>query len=104
MNEFVKVAQVEDIPGDSCLSVEVGDLYIALTKVDDEILAFEDACSHDGAEMAHGKLEGDVITCPRHFAKFNIRSGDVLAMPATSPIRVFKTRVTNGEVEVEIDE
>ena len=103
MSEFVRVARLEDIPDNRCLSVEAGDSFIALTRVNGEVLAFEDACSHDGAEMAHGRLEGEEITCPRHFAKFNIRTGEVLAMPATSPIQVFKTRIVDGDVEVEIE-
>ena len=62
MGEYVKVAKFDAIPIDSCLSVEVGDEFIALTKVGQDVLAFADVCSHDGAEIAHGKLEGEVIT------------------------------------------
>ncbi|TGN18391.1 Rieske (2Fe-2S) protein [Leptospira idonii] len=77
---------------------------VALTKVGNDYLAFEDQCTHDGEEISCGTLEGEVITCPRHFAKFNIRTGEVLERPATEPLPVFKTRVVEENLEVDLED
>ncbi|PJZ69099.1 benzene 1,2-dioxygenase [Leptospira perolatii] len=77
---------------------------IGITRIGDQIYAFEDVCTHDGEAISHGNLEGDVITCPRHFAQFNVKSGKALCMPAVEDLPVYSTRIVGDEVEVELDD
>lgn len=87
-------------PGEAVL-VE-GDPPIAVFNVDGEWLATADTCSHDQSSLADGYIDGDVVECAWHFAKFCLRTGAVLALPATVPIPTFATKVDDGVVYVDV--
>ena len=76
---------------------------IGLTRLDGGVVAFEDVCTHDDGPLAGGALNGEVITCPRHGAQFNLRSGEALKMPATESIETFPVRVNGEDVEVDLE-
>ncbi|MDF3819028.1 non-heme iron oxygenase ferredoxin subunit [Leptospira sp. 96542] len=78
-------------------------LNVVLTQVAGKYYAFEDSCTHDGEEIACGKLDGCVVTCPRHFAQFDIRTGEVLALPATEPLQTFPVRISGDQIEVDLE-
>ena len=59
-----------------------------------------DVCTHDGGQLTGGTVEGDQIVCPRHSARFCIRTGAALSAPAYEPTRTFPVRVENGQVQV----
>lgn len=87
------------VPGDYA-QVEVDDRLVAVFNVDGQFLAIEDVCTHDGGELAGGCVEGDVVICPRHGARFSLRTGAALSAPAYEPVRTYETRVNDGIVEV----
>ena len=65
--------------------------------------AVEDRCSHAGCAFStDGELDGATLICNCHGSEFDLRTGEVVAMPARSPIRTFRTRVVDGMVEVEL--
>ncbi len=82
------------------VSVAAGRRMIAVARSGDEFFAVEDICTHDGAELTGGAVEGAEIVCPRHGARFCLRTGRALTPPAYEPIRVFETRVTDGHLWV----
>lgn len=100
--EFIKAGKLESIKEGEVTSVETRIGRIGLTRIKDEILAFQDGCTHDDAPLNEGELEGEEITCPRHGAVFNIRSGEALQMPATEDIEVYPVRINGDDVEVDI--
>ncbi|WP_033294729.1 non-heme iron oxygenase ferredoxin subunit [Amycolatopsis jejuensis] len=76
---------------------------IAVFNVDGEWLATADHCSHDESSLAEdGYLDGDVVECAWHFAKFCVRNGKVLSPPAREPLATYATRVDDGVVYVEV--
>jgi nitrite reductase/ring-hydroxylating ferredoxin subunit len=79
-----------------------GERPIALFNVGDEYFALDDTCSHDESSLADGYVEGDVVECAWHFAKFSIRTGEVLALPATCPVATYKVKVEGDEVFVDL--
>jgi 3-phenylpropionate/trans-cinnamate dioxygenase ferredoxin subunit len=85
------------------VSVAVGRLMIALARSGDEYFAIEDVCTHDGAELTGGAVEGAEIICPRHGARFCLRTGQALTPPAYEPVRVFETRIQGGRLWVRAD-
>ncbi len=89
-------------PGDH-LSVELGGTQVAVFNLAGKFYAIEDACTHDGAEIASGKLEGETIVCPRHGARFCLKTGRVLSPPAYENLHVFPLRVENGMLQVRDD-
>ncbi len=104
MAEYTFAAQVADVPDPGRVLVEVDETPVALFHVDGQFYAIDDVCTHDGGPLAEGKLEGCTIACPRHGAKFDIRTGAALTMPATKPTRSHKVKVENGAVYVLLSE
>lgn len=100
MSEFERVASVDEIPPDGRLSIIVDDLPSLLIRRGDEYFAIEDVCSHDGQPLTNGPVENCSITCPRHGAKFDLRTGQPLCMPAIEPIATFEVQVHEGGIFV----
>jgi len=100
MAEWVEVARDGEIPLGGSKVAEVNGGMVVVFNLDGEYYAIDDVCTHDGESLAGGDVEGDEIVCPRHGARFNIRSGEVMAPPAVESIHVFPVRVQNGAVEV----
>lgn len=101
---FAPLIKTEQIFEGKLTSVKTKYFNVALTKYNGKYYAFEDVCTHDGEEISCGKLEGCVITCPRHFAKFDIITGKVLALPATEPLTIFPVREVNDTLEVDLED
>ena len=100
-SEFVKVAQVEEIPSGDMKLVEVGDDQVLLVNLEGNIHACDDICSHSYASLSEGDLVGDSeIECPLHGATFNVITGEVTGPPADSSIRVFEVRVEGSDILV----
>jgi 3-phenylpropionate/trans-cinnamate dioxygenase ferredoxin subunit len=97
---FVTVAKVGEIPEGGIKVVRVGDQSLALFHVEGSYHALEDVCTHDGGPLAEGILEDHVIECPRHGARFDVRTGAVLSLPAIEPVPRFDVRVIGDEIQV----
>ncbi len=97
---FVTVAKVGEIPEGGRRIVRIDDQAIAVFHLDGGYYAIEDVCTHDGGPVAEGTLEGDIIECPRHGAKFNVKTGAVVAFPATSPVPTYSVRIQGDEIQV----
>jgi len=98
--QFVAIADAVDIPqGEARVILHDGWRY-AVCNVDGAFHVVDDTCTHDDGPLGEGKLDGCAIVCPRHGARFDVRDGRVLSMPAAYPIRAYETRVTNGKVEI----
>lgn len=93
MSDFVEVAKVEEIEEGVVKVVRVDGAPIGLTKIEDEYFAFADVCTHDDGPVAEGELDEYIIECPRHGAKFDIRTGKVKQLPAVTPIPVYAVKV-----------
>jgi 3-phenylpropionate/trans-cinnamate dioxygenase ferredoxin subunit len=100
---YVAVAKTSDLPVGGTLACEAGEVEIALCNVDETIHAIENVCTHDDGTLTGGGLEGHAIVCPRHGAKFDVRSGAVLQMPAAFPVRTFPTKVDGDTIYVKVD-
>ena len=87
------------LPGDYRV-VETDDTTIAVVNVSGKFFAIEDDCTHDGEELTGGPIENDQIVCPRHGARFCLRTGAALTAPAYEPVRTFPIRVAHGMVQV----
>ncbi len=102
MDDFVRVAAVEEIPPGERLLVELEGIRIAVFNLDGDYYAIEDVCTHDGGPLVEGEiLEGCQVECPRHGARFDIRTGEALSMPAFEPTPAYHVHVEGGEIYVE---
>ena len=100
MSDFIKVAETSEIPVGRVKVVVVGDRRIALCNVDGEFFAIDDLCTHDGGSLDQGELQGDVIECPRHGARFSVRTGKVLALPAVKALDTYPLTLEGSEIRV----
>ena len=98
MSEYVRVARVGEVAPGSMKRVEVGGRAVALINLGGQFYAIDDTCSHEEASLSKGTLSGEVVVCPKHGARFNVKTGRVLALPAVRSVAVYPVRVDGDEV------
>jgi 3-phenylpropionate/trans-cinnamate dioxygenase ferredoxin subunit len=101
MSKFVKAARVDEIKPGEKMIVEVDGVLVVVVNLDGEFFAVQDVCTHDGGPLGEGRLESGQLVCPRHGARFDVRTGAALTMPAFEPVPTYEVRVEGEEVLVE---
>ena len=98
------VCPLAELPPGSMKIVEAGPVAVGVYNVDGELYALEDRCSHDDGPLVEGEWEVETaqVICPRHGARFDIRSGRALTLPAYEPVETFVVRVEDGIVKLEV--
>jgi 3-phenylpropionate/trans-cinnamate dioxygenase ferredoxin component len=100
MTTWTSVAPAAAIaPGDYA-SAEVDGVFVVVYNIDGEFFAIDDVCTHDGGGLAGGEVQDHQVICPRHGARFCLRTGKALTPPAYEPVNSYATRVVDGVVEV----
>jgi 3-phenylpropionate/trans-cinnamate dioxygenase ferredoxin subunit len=82
----------------------IGDEKIMLAKIENTFYAIEDTCSHAEASLTAGILDGFQIECPRHGARFDVRSGEVVTLPAVMPLKTYPVTVEEGQIVISLEE
>lgn len=100
MSDWVDVAPTDAFAPGEYRVVDVDDVMVAVFNIAGAFYAIEDVCTHDGGELTGGCIEGDEIICPRHGARFNIKTGEALTAPAYEPVATLPVRVEAGMVQV----
>lgn len=100
---FVEAAKLSEVPPGRVETVEIGDEDIALCNVEGEIYAIANVCTHDEGPLGDGYLLGDEIECPRHGARFNVKTGEVEVLPAIVPVPTFEVRVEGDKILLDVD-
>ncbi|MGH8015542.1 MAG: Rieske (2Fe-2S) protein [Candidatus Zixiibacteriota bacterium] len=103
MAEFKKVARVEDIPTGKVKGFEVGYDKIVICNTGEGFYAVADECSHEMLPRNRARLKGNIILCPHHGARYDVRTGEVTHPPAIVPVQTFEVKVENGEIFVKLD-
>jgi 3-phenylpropionate/trans-cinnamate dioxygenase ferredoxin subunit len=98
--EFVIVAHVADILPGQVKVVTVDGQEIGVANVDGAFYAFADVCTHDDGPLVEGDLDGCIITCPRHGARFDVSTGAALSLPAVAPIPVYSLKVEGPDIKI----
>lgn len=104
MSDFVRVAAVADLPPGCKVLAEVDGRAIAVFNVDGAFYAIDDVCTHDGGPLAEGELQGCEIRCPRHGARFDVRTGKALCFPAFEPVTTHRVEARDGAVFVALND
>jgi 3-phenylpropionate/trans-cinnamate dioxygenase ferredoxin component len=100
MSDWIDVIDQNALADGEHVVVDVDGTDVAVFKIEGRFYAIEDVCTHDGAEIASGELDGCEIVCPRHGARFCVKTGAVKAPPAYEDIDTFPVRIENGRVQV----
>jgi 3-phenylpropionate/trans-cinnamate dioxygenase ferredoxin subunit len=101
--EFVTVIKASEIPVGEITPIDVRGTRVALVNVGGTYYAFDDACTHEQCSLAEeGELAGTTVTCTCHGSEFDVRTGKVLAPPATLPVKVYAVRVDGDALQIEV--
>jgi|ERR1700677_3672877 nitrite reductase/ring-hydroxylating ferredoxin subunit len=98
-----RAASLADVRDGEILGVRIGGACVALVRLDGEIHAIDDLCTHDFAFLSQGFLDCGEIECPLHAARFDVATGKCLEGPAMTDLRVYPVRTVNDDIEVGID-
>lgn len=103
MADFKKVADFSELKEDEVKGVKVDNKEIALYLVDGQVLATDDLCTHEFCVISENyALHGEEVECTCHGSHYNIKTGANTVPPSAEPLPVYKVKVENGEVFVEV--
>ncbi|PKO07636.1 MAG: biphenyl 2,3-dioxygenase [Chloroflexi bacterium HGW-Chloroflexi-3] len=98
--EYYPVISLDDlIPGER-IFIDVDDMAVVIFNIAGDVYAIEDRCTHDDGPLGEGEIEGFEIICPRHGARFDVRDGRALSLPASEPTCYFPVRIVDNQIEI----
>ncbi len=103
MPEFVKVGKTGDVVPGTARVFQANGRRLAICNVDGDLFAVDDICTHDGGDLGEGELDGFAIECPRHGARFDVRNGEVMALPAVRAVGGYAVKVEGDDILVALD-
>lgn len=95
---FVKAASARALKPGSMQRIEMAGKKILLANVDGQFYAMDDTCSHEDASLCTGSLKGELVKCPLHGSRFNVRTGEVLEEPAVENLHTYMLRVEGDDI------
>jgi naphthalene 1,2-dioxygenase system ferredoxin subunit len=101
-NNWLDISALDEVPDDDVLGVDTGAKDLALYKVDGQVYATDNLCTHGHARLCDGFLDGFEIECPLHQGKFDIRNGSPTCQPVTEAVRTYPVKIENGRVFVDL--
>jgi naphthalene 1,2-dioxygenase ferredoxin component len=100
---WVRAASRGELMEGEPLGVEVAGHSIALYDIEGQLFATDNICTHAYARLSDGWLDGELIECPLHAARFDVRTGKVLDPPATEDLKTYSVRIVDDEIQVKIE-
>ena len=102
--KWIKACRLTDLPVGHTYSLALADEFVLLCRVSEtEIYAIENICTHDDGPLGEGDLNGTVVECPRHGARFDVTNGTVLRLPAATSLATYPVRLTDDWIEVALE-
>ena len=98
---LVRIEKASDIASGEMRVFDVAGTKVNIARVDGQLHAFDDTCTHKGCSLAKGKLDGTTVTCPCHGSQFDVTTGEVLRGPAQQPVRSRLVQIEGGSLLVE---
>jgi 3-phenylpropionate/trans-cinnamate dioxygenase ferredoxin component len=103
MTTWQRVASSGEIPPERVAVFQVGDHDVAVCNVGGAFYAVDDLCTHDGGALDQGELDGEEIECPRHGARFDVRTGAATQLPAFEPVETHAVRVEGDDILIGVE-
>lgn len=99
---MIDLCALDDVPPGSAKRFDVGNLRIAIVRIDDDVYAIGDRCTHQDISLAEGEVDAGerTIECWKHGSQFDLRTGEPLSLPATKPTPVYEVEVRDGRIWV----
>ena len=102
MGKFQQVAERSAVSPGKPLCVHVDGRAIAIFDLGGTCRAVDDECTHAGGSLSEGEVEGGIVTCPWHGARFDLSTGAVLSGPAGSPVRSYPVRIEGSGIWLDV--
>jgi nitrite reductase/ring-hydroxylating ferredoxin subunit len=102
VGEYVKIAEIEDVLKNQMQVFNAKGQKILVINVEGELFAIENRCPHMGYPLFFGSLEGDVLTCGFHSAKFNVKTGKALGPVTSERLKTFPVKIQNSSIFIEV--
>jgi 3-phenylpropionate/trans-cinnamate dioxygenase ferredoxin component len=102
MSGFQRVCSLSQLPDQGALAVEVGGLPVAVVRVDGEVFALHDVCSHEEVPLSEGEIYDHTVECWLHGSCFDLRTGKPTGPPATKPVATYPVKIDGDDVLVEL--
>ena len=100
MSEWIDVSNINDFKSGSKKVIDIDGTMVIVVNIAGNYFAIEDICTHDGGDLSGGRIEADTIICPRHGAKFCLKTGEALTPPAFEAVSTFPTRIVEHKLQV----
>jgi nitrite reductase/ring-hydroxylating ferredoxin subunit len=97
---FRSIGRIEDLEDKVPVRVELGGRAITVVRDGECVFAVQDSCTHENTRLSEGWYENGAIECPEHGSLFDCRTGAVMSLPATEPLRVYPVRRSGSDIEV----
>ncbi|MEK7873366.1 MAG: non-heme iron oxygenase ferredoxin subunit [Chloroflexota bacterium] len=102
MPKTVRIASVDELQPGQMKAVDVDDRRIAVANLGGAYFAFDAVCTHAGAALDEGEIDGETVVCPMHGGQFNIKTGGVESPPPRKAIATYKVQVVGRDIHVEV--
>lgn len=104
MADWRCVASAAEVLAGRINKASIGSVNLILLRVDGEVLAYADACPHEGHALSRGELEADVLICARHFWEFEVRTGKHISRVhrPQCDLKPFAVRLAGERIEVDL--
>ena len=102
MAGFVRVGSTDEVPEGGAKAFLVAGKPLAVYHTDGQFYCTSDICTHEEESLSQGEVDGEVVECPFHGARFNVRTGAVVSLPAVEPLKTYPVRVDGDQIEIEI--
>ena len=104
MENYKRIASVNDLNDGEAKKIEIDDKAIALFRIDGEYFATDDTCTHEKASLSEGEIDNETVTCPHHGARFNIKTGQAMTLPAMFPVKTYQIKIDGNDIMIDIKE
>ncbi len=98
--DFYEILSATELPNGERIFLELDDIPVVVFNIADNFYAIKDQCSHEDLEIGEGDLDGYALTCEHHGARFDVRTGEAMALPAVEGIPAYPVRVRDGMLEI----
>ncbi len=101
--EFKRACAIGELKPGQPRTIELEDRFVVLVLLDDDVYCIDDICTHDGGTLGDGTVDDHCLICPRHGAKFDVRTGEAVTMPATEATASHEVKIVDSMVYVKIN-
>ncbi len=103
MSEFIPVFEYDSLAPGTLRHIEVQGMSIVVVRVGDTVYALQDRCTHEEFPLSEGWIDNENLVCAFHGARFDLKTGDALSLPAYEGVKTFHVRVINNKIEIQLD-